>query len=283
MKDKINMVIKNIYGETFYEKYTKSREGCRGIVVRDGFILLSYEQTTDFWVTPGGGIEPGETLNDCCVREIEEETGYIVKPLNHYLILNEYYDEWKYINNYFICKIKRQGSINLTKTEAERKLTHKWISVDKALKIFSEHESYREVFKDKQGSYLRDYYALLNYLSMTGKTYNMKLKSVPFNKIKSGQKTIELRLFDEKRQQLKIGDKIIFTNMDCPSETVTAQVINLHCFESFMELYNILPLEKCGYLPDELIVASYKDMEAYYSIEEQKKYGVVGIELTLLI
>ena len=40
----------------------------------------------------------------------------------------------------------------------------------------------------------------------------MKLYESPFEKIKSGRKTIELRLYDEKRQKVEEGDTITFTN-----------------------------------------------------------------------
>ena len=113
------MEIKNIYGETYLEKHIKFREGCRGIVICDDKVLLSYEETTDFWSTPGGGLEQEETLEECLIREIEEETGFIVKPLEHYLIINEYYDEWKYVNNFFTCEITGQGKVHLTETEKD--------------------------------------------------------------------------------------------------------------------------------------------------------------------
>ena len=45
----------------------------------------------------------------------------------------------------------------------------------------------------------------------------MKLNAYPFEMIKSGEKTIEIRLFDEKRQQIKAGDKIVFTNNTIPN------------------------------------------------------------------
>ena len=37
--------------------------------------------------------------------------------------------------------------------------------------------------------------------------YNMKLNNEPFNLIKNGTKTVELRLNDEKRKLLNIGEK----------------------------------------------------------------------------
>ena len=40
--------------------------------------------------------------------------------------------------------------------------------------------------------------------------YKMKLNESPFERIKNGTKTVEFRLYDKKRQQIKIGDKIEF-------------------------------------------------------------------------
>lgn len=108
--------------------------------------------------------------------------------------------------------------------------------------------------------------------------HKMKLHSAPFEKIKSGEKTIELRLYDEKRQQIQEGDRITFTNT-ATGETLTATVKKLHRFDSFAELYKALPLLQCGYTAEDIDTAHPSDMEAYYSSEEQQKYGVVGIEL----
>lgn len=106
----------------------------------------------------------------------------------------------------------------------------------------------------------------------------MKLQPSPFEKIKSGEKTIELRLFDEKRQQIKEGDRIVFVQTDM-GESLLTTVLKLHRFDTFEELYSSLPLLRCGYTLADVDQADPSDMEQYYSVEEQKKYGVVGIEL----
>lgn len=108
--------------------------------------------------------------------------------------------------------------------------------------------------------------------------HNMKLHHSPFERIKSGEKKIELRLFDEKRQQIKAGDKIVFTDT-ATGETLHKTVVILHRFDTFDELYQALPLLQCGYTTDDIDQAHPSDMEQYYSVAEQKKYGVVGIEL----
>ena len=111
-------------------------------------------------------------------------------------------------------------------------------------------------------------------------SHEMKLNSEPFEKIKSGEKTIELRLYDEKRQKIQEGDTIVFTN-NATGETLTKRVAKLYRFDSFEELYKTLPLLQCGYTAEDVDKAHPSDMEQYYSAEEQRKYGVVGIELQL--
>ena len=110
--------------------------------------------------------------------------------------------------------------------------------------------------------------------------HHMNLHPAPFEAIKSGQKTIELRLYDEKRRAIKVGDEIVFTNT-ASGETLSATVLKLHLFDSFAELYRVLPLLKCGYTAADIDTATPADMDAYYSAEEQTQYGVVGIELEL--
>jgi len=109
-------------------------------------------------------------------------------------------------------------------------------------------------------------------------THQMKLHPEPFAMIRSGQKTIELRLNDEKRQKIKVGDRIVFTESKT-GETLHTTVLKLHRFASFRELYQSLPLLSCGYTNEDIDQADPADMEQYYSAEEQNRYGVLGIEL----
>lgn len=44
--------------------------------------------------------------------------------------------------------------------------------------------------------------------------HEMKLQRQPFEGIKSGKKRIEMRLYDEKRSLIKVGDDICFTDME---------------------------------------------------------------------
>ena len=112
--------------------------------------------------------------------------------------------------------------------------------------------------------------------------HNMKLKPEPFSMIETGKKTIELRLNDEKRQKIKVGDKIIFTLSNSENEKLNCVVTALHRFSSFRELYEKLDLLKCGYTKADIDRADYRDMNKYYSPEKQELYGVIGIEVRLI-
>ena len=105
----------------------------------------------------------------------------------------------------------------------------------------------------------------------------MRLCREPFDMIRAGKKTYELRLFDEKRRNISIGDTICFTVADGSDESFECEVTSLSVFSSFAELYCSLPLDKCGYDEYSLPYADPSDMGKYYSLEEQIKYGVIAI------
>ena len=112
-------------------------------------------------------------------------------------------------------------------------------------------------------------------------THAMQLQPSPFEMIRNGTKTIELRLFDEKRKKIRTGDTILFTNTES-KETLEVKVLELLVFDSFETLYSRLPLLECGYTEEDIDTASPDDMNAYYPREMQQKYGVVGIRVALL-
>lgn len=109
--------------------------------------------------------------------------------------------------------------------------------------------------------------------------HKMNLNSGPFKRIKNGTKTIELRLNDKKRQLLKIGDLIEFKNRTT-LETIIVEVKSLYKYSNFEELYKHFDKISIGYDKDD--IANPKDMEQYYSKEEQEKYGVIGIEIKVI-
>lgn len=106
----------------------------------------------------------------------------------------------------------------------------------------------------------------------------MHLKEKPFQMIWEGHKTIELRLYDDKRRKIQVGDQIIFESFSDSGNRIVVCVTKLHVYKSFEALYASLPLEQCGYTDEAVAKATASDMNAYYLPEQQSKYGVVGIE-----
>ncbi len=106
--------------------------------------------------------------------------------------------------------------------------------------------------------------------------HEMRLNNEPFNKIKEGTKTVELRLLDEKRKTLRVGDKIISTNR-ANNEKIDVLVTNLFKADSFEPIYEKYSKVVMGYNEED--DAKPEDMEEYYSKEEIKKYGCIAIEI----
>lgn len=153
----------DIYGANAYKTFSETRVGCRGIVIRDDSMLISHEVNANYFLIPGGGLEGNETAEACCAREICEETGYIVKPVKHFLTINEYYEEYKYVSHYFLCEIIEKSEQNLTANEIERGLIPEWIAPKEMLAIYANYEDCANANEEKRGQYLREYTALTEY------------------------------------------------------------------------------------------------------------------------
>ena len=107
----------------------------------------------------------------------------------------------------------------------------------------------------------------------------MKLNEKYFEYIKRGTKRIELRLNDEKRKLIKIGDKIRFFKLPKLDEYIDVTVEDLIKYDNFKE-FNKYPIEILASkeMSNEELM---KDLEKFYSKKEQEKYGVLGIKFKI--
>ena len=108
--------------------------------------------------------------------------------------------------------------------------------------------------------------------------HKMHVENDVFKAIKDGRKTIEMRLFDEKRKEFKIGDTIEFKNRK-DGKTLKCNITNLYQYNNFEELYKHHDKKSLGYNEDD--VASPADMNIYYDYNRINKYGVLAIEIEL--
>ena len=104
----------------------------------------------------------------------------------------------------------------------------------------------------------------------------MKLQKSPFERIKNGTKTVEFRLYDEKRRKIKIGDQIEFSKLPDLQETILVDVLDLYREDTFENLFKKL------FTDEDEIKKETKSMYQYYSPDEEKQYGVVGIKISLI-
>ena len=158
------MKIITIIGNNYVGSYLHTRTACRALIIKDNEILLSYERNTDQYQLPGGGLEKGESDIECVIREVKEETGYIITTNECELEIDEYYGDSKFIIKYFIGKIVDKGETNLTENEKEVGMEPRFVSLEEALSIFASHEKYRDKQEMKSGMYLREYTALKELL-----------------------------------------------------------------------------------------------------------------------
>jgi 8-oxo-dGTP diphosphatase len=131
--------------EVFGDEITKedivhdnTRIGCRGIVCKDDLYLVVRLKEWDIYTFPGGGLEENETLEECCQREVLEETGIKVNVLEKRTTVKEYFIDSTWINHYFVCEFVEDTGINhLTEEETELGLEKLWMTADDLLDQFT--------------------------------------------------------------------------------------------------------------------------------------------------
>ena len=152
--------IVDIVGDNYFGKWDKTRTACRGIILRGNRLLLSYETRTGQWMLPGGGLEDNEDERECCIREVAEETGFLIRPTECVFEIDEYYEDFKWVNRYFFGEVTGETAVQLTEREKEVGMEPRWLPLDEIIRIFSAHASYADTDEMRRGMYLREYTAL---------------------------------------------------------------------------------------------------------------------------
>ena len=153
-----------LINDDYLGRVEKLRHACRGILVRDGKVLLCHEPKSGLYIIPGGGVEGHENYADCCEREMLEETGYKTTAAAAYLDIEELFDVWRHINHYYICElIEDTGVQHLTEAEKLAGYTNAWVSFEQALEIFGKYEDYHATDIAIYGLYRRELTALKEY------------------------------------------------------------------------------------------------------------------------
>lgn len=97
-----------------------------------------------------------------------------------------------------------------------------------------------------------------------------------FEIVQHGKKDVEARVNDEKRRKLHVGDTLIFLKRPLEKERMVSKVVGLEYYANFQELVQHYPIERLyleGYTKERYL----KELERFYSLEEQQENGVVAI------
>ncbi|MBE5738126.1 MAG: GNAT family N-acetyltransferase [Clostridiales bacterium] len=102
-----------------------------------------------------------------------------------------------------------------------------------------------------------------------------------FDMVKAGKKVLEGRLNDEKRRQMKIGDYIIFENVENREDRLRVKIVDKYLFDNFDQMTLFIDKEQLGFDKndsDEKVIDVYRNI---YSKEDEEKYGVLILKIEI--
>lgn len=111
-----------------------------------------------------------------------------------------------------------------------------------------------------------------------GNIFDMHLAVEPFEKIVREKKTVEIRLYDEKRKKIAVGDLIVFHCLPNDTDIFITEVLALHRFKTFRELFSSELFDKTG-CGDMTVDSATEYMHRFYKNEQEERDGVLGIEI----
>ena len=106
--------------------------------------------------------------------------------------------------------------------------------------------------------------------------FTMSVRHEYFEMIKSGQKDIELRAYDEKRKKMKSGDRFLLYDAENPDESIICEILNMHVAPNFESLFKNLDIKRSGFQNMKELIDT---VTKFVSREELQREQVVGIEI----
>lgn len=121
-------------------KDESTRVTARGIIKRGDTYLFIFNKYGEYHL-PGGGVEPDEELTEALIREIEEETGYLIEKdsIQKWIHVAErrkgrITEIFNMESYYFFCDVKDEmGTRELDEFEIEEEYQTVWVTLEEAM------------------------------------------------------------------------------------------------------------------------------------------------------
>lgn len=137
----INTFVHDNYKEAV-DPVVLERVAARGIIMDGDDILMIYTKYYNDYSFPGGGVNPGEIIEEGLFRELEEETGaqniHVLSPFGSYEEFRpthfEGYDMVHMISLFFVCSADRKlGKAHPEEYEIKNGSKPIWINIHDAI------------------------------------------------------------------------------------------------------------------------------------------------------
>lgn len=247
--------------------------------VRDGKVaLLKYGENG--YGPIGGRLDDGEDSKAALRRELTEELGAVASALVDNVVeipvpyafrhptperaqkRGAYAEE----HHFFLVHVPEDMELNFCEDRPEN-ITVAWVSPEELL------SQQITPFDD-----MREFYAS-HILPNLDCRFSMSLRPEYYEMVKSGEKDIELRLYDEKRRKMHNGDIVLIYNAQTKNDYIRAKIVRLHIAKSFADLATKISMPRTGFASFGALVSA---IERFYDAELESKYGIVGIELEVI-
>ena len=247
--------------------------------VRNGRVaLLKYGENG--YGPIGGRLDDGENFKTALRRELTEELGanasvladnaveipvsYVFRHPNQERAQKR--GAWAEEHHFYIVHIPDDMELNFCENRAEE-ISVIWMSADDLLKP--------EItpFDD-----MREFYAT-HILPNLDCQFSMSLCPEYYEMVRSGEKDIELRLYDEKRRRMRNGDMLLIYNAQNRNNYIRAKIVHLHIAKSFADLAAKISMPRTGLASLGALMAT---ISKFYAPDIESKYGIVGIELEVV-
>ena len=247
--------------------------------VRDGQVaLLKYGENG--YGPIGGRLDDGEDFLTALRRELTEELGESTSALVDSAVeipvpyafrhptpeRAQRRGAWGEEHHFFIVHVPDDMELNFCENRPEE-ISVAWVAPDDLL------NPQITPFDD-----MRDFYSN-HILPNLNCRFSMSLRPEYYEMVRSGEKDIELRLYDEKRRRMHNGDTVLIYNAQNRNDYIRAKIMRLHIARSFADLATKISMPRTGFASLNALMSA---ISKFYDSEMESKYGIVGIELEVI-